>query len=682
MDAVPDYYKLLEIPRDASDSDIKKAYRKKALQWHPDKNPDRKKYAEQKFKEVTEAYEVLSDKSKRERYDSYEGGLTAAVGASLEFNYMFAKRISSPAVPEGEDLKFTFRSPWEVFREMFGSSDSYSAKKEEDAPWYLRGPLFSISISEDSGVSITFGPKRSLCFFSLDPKVFNLRNIITRKRSAEKDSERVEAKDDRELKSAEASGENESNNIEAVDSEIQAEYESVPEYKEHGECGLEPECETPDEDETLEGYESYDRWNNPCGGYEVVKDEVPLAYPSSSMYEPQYACTSSYTDYEVPSRCTSPVSRARKNGTHCKYMTSPAYESQSAYESSALYEPQYSCEYCPVYESQYDDEVSPSESPYIYETSEPKSQYRYDDSPVYEWQYGYETSPAYEMHYVCKDSPTYESPYEYESSPVYEWPMQQNESQPKDASTPAFEFPASWNKLQKECKSHAGCSEPHEKLDPSSGDTDDVQGPKELPPGYRPTIGSKVSLGHNEATPSCLRVTTGNTPLAVPPDEQGSGQQGQGPNGARKQSLDNSDGFLGGMRKFLDGTKKLLCRGNQLLKEPVPEGAKWTSGASQLPNINSPPQRGVVRQLHSGGSPLLHGHNMFLDHPSWPRGERNPCVGRAIHPHLPRGAYWTGEGMTPHLPDISSRLLRRTNRIPGRGHFSPLPSHSSCSYNS
>uniref|UniRef100_A0A670YKP6 J domain-containing protein n=1 Tax=Pseudonaja textilis TaxID=8673 RepID=A0A670YKP6_PSETE len=61
---MPDYYKLLDIPRDASDNDIKKAYRKKALQWHPDKNPERKKYAEQKFKEVTEAYEVLSDSKK------------------------------------------------------------------------------------------------------------------------------------------------------------------------------------------------------------------------------------------------------------------------------------------------------------------------------------------------------------------------------------------------------------------------------------------------------------------------------------------------------------------------------------------------------------------------------------------------------------------------------------------
>ncbi|CAI5762814.1 Hypothetical predicted protein [Podarcis lilfordi] len=640
MDAVPDYYKLLEIPRDASDNDIKKAYRKKALQWHPDKNPDRKNYAEQKFKEVTEAYEVLSDKAKRERYDCYGDGITAA------------------AVPEGDDLKFTFRSPWEVFREMFGSSDSYAAKKEEDVPWYLRGPLFSISISEDSGVSITFGPKRSLCFFSLDPKVFSLRNIISRKRSADKDSEQVEAKDDREIKSAEASGENESNNIEAVGSEIQTEYESVPEYKENDGNGLGPGYD--EDDEALGGFESYERWKNPCAVYEVVKDEVPSAYPSSSTYEPQYGC-SSYTAYEMPSRCSSPV---KKNGA------SPVYESQNAYEFSTICDPRYSCGYSPIYESQYDDDISPSDSPYIYETSGPKSQYRFDDSSVYEWQYGYDTPPIYETHYTCKDSPVYESPYECECSPVYEWPPQQNELQLKDAPTPEFE---GWNNPQRECISLPRCSESHDPLDPSSGDAEDAQGPA----GYRLASGSRPSSGLNEASPASLRVTTGSTPPAVPSEEQG-----QGPNGARKQPVESSEGLLGGMRKFLDGTRKLLCRGHQPSKEPVSEGDKWASSISQLPNINNPPQRGV-RQLPSGGNPFLCGNHIFVDHSNWPRGDRNPCVGRAIHAHIPRGAYWTGGGMTPHLPDISSRLLGRVNRIPGRGSFSsPLTSPSSCSYNS
>lgn len=64
-----DYYKILGIAKGASDDDIKKAYRKQALKWHPDKN--KAANAEEKFKEVAEAYEVLSDPKKREIYDQY-----------------------------------------------------------------------------------------------------------------------------------------------------------------------------------------------------------------------------------------------------------------------------------------------------------------------------------------------------------------------------------------------------------------------------------------------------------------------------------------------------------------------------------------------------------------------------------------------------------------------------------
>jgi molecular chaperone DnaJ len=65
-----DYYELLSVGRNASDDDIKKAYRKLALQYHPDRNPGDKQ-AEEKFKEVSEAYSVLSDPQKRSQYDQF-----------------------------------------------------------------------------------------------------------------------------------------------------------------------------------------------------------------------------------------------------------------------------------------------------------------------------------------------------------------------------------------------------------------------------------------------------------------------------------------------------------------------------------------------------------------------------------------------------------------------------------
>ena len=65
-----DYYEILDVSKTASAEEIKKAYRKKAIQYHPDKNPGDKE-SEEKFKEAAEAYEVLSDENKRARYDQF-----------------------------------------------------------------------------------------------------------------------------------------------------------------------------------------------------------------------------------------------------------------------------------------------------------------------------------------------------------------------------------------------------------------------------------------------------------------------------------------------------------------------------------------------------------------------------------------------------------------------------------
>ncbi|XP_062517791.1 dnaJ homolog subfamily B member 6-like [Corticium candelabrum] len=99
-----DYYEILGVPRDASEQDIKRAYRKLALKWHPDKNPDNLKVAEETFKEISEAYDVLSDREKRYVYDRYgKEGLAGEVSGFPSFN-------------------FTFRSAEEIFQEFFGSN--------------------------------------------------------------------------------------------------------------------------------------------------------------------------------------------------------------------------------------------------------------------------------------------------------------------------------------------------------------------------------------------------------------------------------------------------------------------------------------------------------------------------------------------------------------------------------
>ena len=71
MNSKKDYYKILEINKNASTEEIRKAYKKLAGKFHPDKNPENKEESEKKFKDITEAYSVLSNPSKKSDYDSF-----------------------------------------------------------------------------------------------------------------------------------------------------------------------------------------------------------------------------------------------------------------------------------------------------------------------------------------------------------------------------------------------------------------------------------------------------------------------------------------------------------------------------------------------------------------------------------------------------------------------------------
>src|SRR5258708_2596624 len=79
-----DFYEILGVPRNASEAEVKSAYRKLALKHHPDRNPGDKE-AEEKFKQAAEAYSILGDADKRERYDRYgHAGISGAGGAGFD----------------------------------------------------------------------------------------------------------------------------------------------------------------------------------------------------------------------------------------------------------------------------------------------------------------------------------------------------------------------------------------------------------------------------------------------------------------------------------------------------------------------------------------------------------------------------------------------------------------------
>ncbi len=141
-----DYYKILGVPRNASEEEIKKAYRKLALQYHPDRNPGNKE-AEEKFKLASEAYEVLRDPEKREIYDRY--GIEGLKGTGFTGFRGF------------DDIFSAFS---DIFEDFFGFGTTYKRKARPRAGADLRYDLkisfYDAAFGKETEIEI---PKNVTC---------------------------------------------------------------------------------------------------------------------------------------------------------------------------------------------------------------------------------------------------------------------------------------------------------------------------------------------------------------------------------------------------------------------------------------------------------------------------------------------------------------------------------------
>lgn len=123
-----DYYKILGVDKNATDKEIKSAYRKLAKKYHPDLHPDDTK-AHDKFKEVNEAYEVLSDKEKRQKYDTFGSGYDFQGGANFDpsqFGYTYTSSGNASDFSDFFDMVFGSRGSGSGFSGGFNVGDIFS----------------------------------------------------------------------------------------------------------------------------------------------------------------------------------------------------------------------------------------------------------------------------------------------------------------------------------------------------------------------------------------------------------------------------------------------------------------------------------------------------------------------------------------------------------------------------
>jgi len=116
MAMVKDYYQILGVPRNATNDEIKRAYRKLAMQYHPDRNPEKEKWANEKFKEINEAYAILGDPEKRRQYDQF--GTIGNIGDI--FSSPFTRGTFEDMIRDfgGAGLRFDFLD--DIFSDFLG----------------------------------------------------------------------------------------------------------------------------------------------------------------------------------------------------------------------------------------------------------------------------------------------------------------------------------------------------------------------------------------------------------------------------------------------------------------------------------------------------------------------------------------------------------------------------------